>query len=254
MQEVVRQEGVRGLYRGLTPGVTLSMTEASIRYMIYGICQDIVRKVLTQDSSEKMTLVHNACAGGLTGFLCTFAACPIEVVKCRMQGTLEMTNTSGIKAKGPVGVVVHAVKTEGISGLYKGFTSNAARNLPGEMVFFATYEQMRHLVKRPGQVKDDIGALGSFACGSCAGIAYWTSIYPLDAVKSRVQVLSAQGQVQGLLKTFITILRTEGVRPLYHGVGYSIPRAIIGSGSHFVFYESTRKILLQNERQQRESG
>jgi len=36
---VTRQDGLRGLYRGLTPGVTLSMTEASIRYMTYGVCQ-----------------------------------------------------------------------------------------------------------------------------------------------------------------------------------------------------------------------
>ena len=39
-----------------------------------------------------------------------------------------------------------------------------------------------------------------------------------------------------------------GVRKLYHGVGYSIPRAIIGSGSHFVFYETTRKLLLRDQR------
>lgn len=54
------------------------------------------------------------------------------------------------------------------------------------------------------------GALKSFMCGSSAGIAYWVSIYPLDSVKSRVQVLSAEGQVQGLAKTFVNILRTEG--------------------------------------------
>jgi len=38
-RDVTRQDGLRGLYRGLTPGVTLSMTEASIRYMTYGVCQ-----------------------------------------------------------------------------------------------------------------------------------------------------------------------------------------------------------------------
>jgi hypothetical protein len=43
-----------------------------------------------------------------------------------------------------------------------------------------------------------------------------------------------------------------GIRPLYHGVGYSIPRAIIGSGSHFVFYETTRKILLRKEKAERD--
>jgi len=54
------------------------------------------------------------------------------------------------------------------------------------------------------------GAVGSFVCGSCAGVAYWVSIYPLDSVKSRVQVLSAQGKVAGLWRTFWNILTTEG--------------------------------------------
>jgi len=54
------------------------------------------------------------------------------------------------------------------------------------------------------------GAVGSFVCGSCAGVSYWVSIYPLDSVKSRVQVLSARGQVAGLWRTFWDILTTEG--------------------------------------------
>jgi hypothetical protein len=176
-----------------------------------------------------------------------------------MQGMLEINNRSrtsavtataaerAIAMRGPAAVAIHVVRTEGLRGLYRGFVSNIARNTPGEMVFFATYEQCRHLLKRPGQVKDDIGALGSFACGSCAGIAYWVSIYPLDSVKSRIQVLSAEGKVCGLWQTFWSILKTEGVKKLYHGVGYSIPRACIGSGSHFVFYETTRKLLLRNQ-------
>jgi len=56
------------------------------------------------------------------------------------------------------------------------------------------------------------GAVGSFVCGSCAGVSYWVSIYPLDSVKSRVQVLSAQGKVAGLWRTFWNILTTEGKR------------------------------------------
>ena len=55
------------------------------------------------------------------------------------------------------------------------------------------------------------GAVDSFVCGSCAGVAYWLSIYPLDSVKSRVQVLSAQGKVAGLWRTFWNILTTEGL-------------------------------------------
>ena len=61
------------------------------------------------------------------------------------------------KHRNPGAVAVHVVRTEGLRGLYRGFVSNASRNTPGEMVFFATYEQSRHLIKQSGQVKDDIG-------------------------------------------------------------------------------------------------
>lgn len=167
MREVTRQDGIRGLYRGLTPGITLSMTEASIRYMTYGLCQDTVKAMLHVRSSESMNLFHNALAGGMTGFLSTLASCPIELVKCRMQGMLEINNRiksssampveQAMAIRGPGAVAVHVLRTEGLFGFYRGFSSNIARNTPGEMVFFATYEQCRHLIRRPGQVKDDIG-------------------------------------------------------------------------------------------------
>ena len=54
-------------------------------------------------------------------------------------------------------MLVQILKTEGIRGLYHGFSSNIARNVPGELVFFATYEQSRAMLRQPGQVKDDIG-------------------------------------------------------------------------------------------------
>jgi len=50
--EVTRKEGIRGLYRGLTPGVTLSMTEASIRYATYGLCQ--VNYILNSNNILKL--------------------------------------------------------------------------------------------------------------------------------------------------------------------------------------------------------
>ena len=99
VREVVRQEGLRGFYRGLVPAVTLSMTEASIRYGTYGLCQDVVKTLVGVTHAEQMTLVHNAMAGGLTGSLATFASCPIELIKCRMQGMLEMTGRSSSNQK-----------------------------------------------------------------------------------------------------------------------------------------------------------
>jgi len=54
--------------------------------------QDVVKWLMRVRSSESMTLLHNALAGGLTGLLSTLASCPIELVKCRTQGMLEIVS------------------------------------------------------------------------------------------------------------------------------------------------------------------
>ena len=56
----------------------------------------------------------------------------------------------------PAAVIGHVLRTAGVRGLYKGVTSNLARNTPVVLVFFASYEQCRHLARRPGQVKAEI--------------------------------------------------------------------------------------------------
>jgi len=59
--------------------------------------KDVVKALMRVRSSESMTLLHNALAGGLTGLVSTLASCPIELVKCRTQGMLEIVTkpTSG---------------------------------------------------------------------------------------------------------------------------------------------------------------
>jgi len=52
--------------------------------------KDVVKALMRVRSSESMTLLHNALAGGLTGLVSTLASCPIELVKCRTQGMLEI--------------------------------------------------------------------------------------------------------------------------------------------------------------------
>jgi len=79
----------------------------------------------------------------------------IVVLQCMNKANVVYSRVH--KHRNPGAVAVHVVRKEGLRGLYRGFVSNASRNTPGEMVFFATYEQSRHLIKQSGQVKDDIG-------------------------------------------------------------------------------------------------
>ena len=48
--------------------------------------------------------------------------------------------------------------------------------------------------------------------GGFGGACLWLVVYPMDCVKSRIQVMSMTGKQAGFFKTFLTIGRTEGKR------------------------------------------
>lgn len=47
--------------------------------------------------------------------------------------------------------------------------------------------------------------------GGIGGAAFWLAVYPIDSVKSRIQVLSMAGRQEGFLLSFLHIMRTEGL-------------------------------------------
>lgn len=46
--------------------------------------------------------------------------------------------------------------------------------------------------------------------GGFGGALLWLVVYPIDCVKSRIQVLSLTGRQEGFIKTFHGIVRNEG--------------------------------------------
>lgn len=46
--------------------------------------------------------------------------------------------------------------------------------------------------------------------GGVGGICLWLAVYPVDCVKSRIQVLSMSGKQAGFIGTVISIVRNEG--------------------------------------------
>lgn len=46
--------------------------------------------------------------------------------------------------------------------------------------------------------------------GGLGGACLWLVVYPMDCVKSRIQVMSMTGKQAGFFKTFTTIARAEG--------------------------------------------
>lgn len=84
--------------------------------------------------------------------------------------------------------------------------------------------------------------LRTMVAGAVGGVCLWTSIFPADVIKSRVQISNIKTNmfVMGL-----NIARQEGISALYNGLKPTILRTIPATAVLFVVYEYSKKFMTQ---------
>ncbi len=148
------------------------------------------------------------------------------------------------------------VSTHGLPVLYTGHVINTVRETAFVGAYFFCYEGYKEefysffqrleniasFRSNDGQSDSVAMSLAIPLAGGCAGATAWAFTFPLDCVRAGVQgqVIPLQPfklQKVGALDTLNNLLRTKGISGLYSGVGPSIARAFLVSGSRFSAYE-----------------
>lgn len=242
-RETLRKDGItRGLYAGTVPSLAANISENAVLFLFYGLCQKTIVFLTGNRKVEDLNSVQNALAGSGAAFFCSFTLCPTELVKCRLQAMREMQG--GRLNIGPWSVTREILRKEGIPGLYKGLTSTMLREMPGYFFFFGGYEFTRSFFIPKNGNKDDIGIFGTILSGGLGGVALWTAVFPADVVKSRIQVQSTVGKsAPKFTDVFMSILKNEGIRALYKGLGPTLLRTFPSTGGLFLSVEMTKKYL-----------
>ncbi|KAG7359598.1 mitochondrial carrier protein [Nitzschia inconspicua] len=250
LRHTVETKGVSGLYKGLSSPLLGSMAENAVLFWMYSHCKRwvafasggtdpiIAAHTADQRDEENMTLLQLSLAGAGAGFGAAFVLTPVELVKCRLQ--VQNSMTSGFRVySGPIDVIVQTIKTEGITrGLYRGHMSTLLREIPGNFVWYGTYEGVCKLMIPPGGTKSDLGPGAHLLGGALAGVGYWTAFYPADTIKSLIQV-HPDHSGRGFFEIFKTVLQEEGVRGLYRGWGVTAARAAPAHAAIFTIYEQS---------------
>lgn len=81
--------------------------------------------------------------------------------------------------------------------------------------------------------------------GAIAGLVADAVTHPLSTVKTRLQVQGAGSSsflYSGPLQAMSQIIKTEGIRPLYRGIGAVAITAAPGQALYFGGYEFTRSL------------
>ncbi|KAM9326536.1 mitochondrial ornithine transporter 1-like [Gastrophryne carolinensis] len=239
-------EGLRGLYHGTVPALVANISENAVLFACYGFCQNLVSYALGLHDPSQLRDHHKATAGSLAAVFSSLVLCPTELVKCRMQTQHEMriAGHKGIPLKSTTWSIVRDIlKSEGVAGLFRGLSSTWLREVPGYFFFFGGYELTKSILNRRSE--EQPSPLVVTISGGVGGACFWISVYPVDSVKSRIQVLSMASQQKGFLLSLLHILRTEGLFTLYSGLMPTVVRAFPSNAALFLAYEMTKRTLTQ---------
>jgi solute carrier family 25 carnitine/acylcarnitine transporter 20/29 len=170
-------------------------------------------------------------AGCIAGLASTVVASPIELVKIRLQ-----TQTNHEIYKGNIDCMMQMIRQNGAKGLFKGFSGTLYRDVPTYGIFFGAAEFFKNML---GESPPAL----MFAGGS-AGVICWFFAYPMDVVKTRMQVLPSSTGYQ--YASFIDCARTTyqegGWRIFYKGMSPCLYRAFPVEAVTFFMYVLIMKI------------
>lgn len=117
------------------------------------------------------------------------------------------------------------VRSHGFSALYRGLPAHLSGSLPGNGIFYLTYEAVKAVLV-PHVPSDAIGHMLAASASCIASLALYT---PMEVVKQRVMV----GRGETSLAVLKSVLSVGGVRDLYRGLS-------VGAVSAHMLWSSQR--------------
>lgn len=221
----VRDEGIRGLYKGYASPVMTVGAFNAVLFFSYGSACDAFRKVRSDKCSGELSIPYIYAAGAASGIAISFISGPTELVKCIAQTNLK--NHGKIYDEYLICRQLVRDHRWGPHGLRRGLLATIIRDTPSSGLYFAVYEGICRKFGKSGTV--------SFCAGGIAGSLAWASVYPLDVIKTRWQI-ATPGTYTSLRHCFKATVQREGFGVFRHGFGATMIRAFPQNAVVFYTY------------------
>mmetsp|Transcript_22842 Transcript_22842/g.23074 ORF Transcript_22842/g.23074 Transcript_22842/m.23074 type:complete len:277 (+) Transcript_22842:24-854(+) len=151
---IIREEGICGLYKGLVPALLLT-TNGAIQFSLYEEFKAVSRKIRQQHPevySTDQSAAESIIMGGSSKIFASFITYPYQVVKSRLQQRLRLdaktTITDGQTVrtvltpyKGTIDCLVTILRHEGIKGIFRGIVPHCLRVAPAASITLLVYEE-----------------------------------------------------------------------------------------------------------------
>ncbi|KAL3456299.1 mitochondrial carrier domain-containing protein [Aspergillus heterothallicus] len=244
-RQLARFDSVTSLVRGAAAPIFGYGALNALLFVSYNRSLMLLDGSVTDPTNPRNSALYKLwLAGALGGIASWTVSSPTEFIKCRAQLDARPGVSSWTVAK-------DIVLNRGWGGLYYAGGITCARDSIGYGFYFWSYEYCKRLMSSAEQEDASTLALKVLLCGGIAGIVTWTSVFPLDVIKTRLQAntIHASAEARPLLQSSTShqnqdafamarqIYQTEGLRPFYRGLGVCSLRAFIVNAAQWATYE-----------------
>lgn len=209
-KKIVADNGVQGLYKGLSASMMRQVSYGTVRLGIY---QTLMEKFTKTDGSPPplwQKLSFSAAAGGIGAF----CGNPFDLALVRMaaDGTLppaERRNYNGV-----FDAISRVIRQEGFTSLWVGAGPTITRCISLNMAQLTTYSQAKEELLKLSAFDDNI--ITHLSASMISGLVATAVSTPFDVAKTRIQQDSL-GEFKGMGDCLLQTCRKEGVLSMWKG-------------------------------------
>lgn len=205
---IIKNEGIRGIYAGLSAGLLRQATYTTARMGIYS---SLLEK-FSNNNQKTLNFFQKAGLGIFSGGIAAFMGTPTEVALIRLStdGNLPVAERRGYK--NAFDAIFRIAKEEKIVTLWKGAAPTVIRAMVVNGAQLASYSQAKENLLATKYFNE--GILLHFCASMFSGLVTTIASMPVDIVKTRVQRSSEKINP---VKVFTGIIKQEGVLSLWKG-------------------------------------
>ncbi|XP_034029650.1 mitochondrial folate transporter/carrier-like [Thalassophryne amazonica] len=240
MKSVWKQDGLRGLYQGVTPNVWGAGASWGLYFFFYNAIKGYTKEGRQTELSAAEHLVSAAEAGVLTLTITN----PIWVTKTRLVLQYE-SDPKSKQYKGMMDALIKIYRHEGVSGLYKGYVPGLFGTSHGALQFMA-YEELKRSYNKYKKVsaEEKLNPLEYITVAALSKIFAVATTYPYQVVRARLQ--DQHSKYNGVTDVIRRTWRNEGIFGFYKGIVPNMVRVTPACCITFVVYEYVSDFMLAN--------
>jgi len=212
-QKILKQEGLGGLFKGLTPGLLRQAVYQGWKMNFYEPMRNAITRYRGPNASSGV--IDKIAAGGIGGATGAMIANPFDLIKVRMQA-----DRLGTRYRNTAHALSDIFKREGLFAFWKGTMPNLQRAFIVNAAEMATYDTVKSLFMENGIFGNTLSnhMTSSFISGFVAAVCST----PVDLTKTRLmnQPFGPDGKgtlYKGMLDCFAKTAKLEGLLGLYKG-------------------------------------